>query len=214
MSHSSANTHPRNLSPCFSLSFPSLFPFFSLILSQLYRCLMLSPCCRERTEHLSSSGGWWWWWGVASPMLCSAAEHSLLWAGRTPVDWGSNLGPRPGSRLPQLPSLHHQIWATSMWASSRQLFFFFFFFFRVLVWSFVFSRGGGVGGGGGGGGERGGGQARQQAAFFFFFFFFFLVSNLLFVLASVLSMSREGCWGGNRGVKHAGIRDTSRASVA
>ncbi|KAJ4939346.1 hypothetical protein JOQ06_028795 [Pogonophryne albipinna] len=50
---------------------------------------------------------------------------------------------------------------------------------------------------------------QQQAAFSFL-----LVSNLLFVLASVLSMSREGCWGGNRGEKHAAIRDTSRASVA
>lgn len=38
-------------------------------------------------------------------MLCSAVEHSFLWAGRTPDDWGPNLGPRPGIRLLQLPPL-------------------------------------------------------------------------------------------------------------
>lgn len=36
-------------------------------------------------------------------MLCTAIEHSLLQTGSTPADWGSNLGPGPGSRLPQLP---------------------------------------------------------------------------------------------------------------
>lgn len=65
---------------------------------------MLSPCCREPTEHLSSSGGMACvGWGGARPTLCSAAEHSFLWAGRTPVDWGSNFGPGPGSRPPQPP---------------------------------------------------------------------------------------------------------------
>lgn len=56
MSLSPANIHLRNVSARF-LSFPSIFLFFSL-LSQLYRCLMFCPRCRERTVHLSSSGGW------------------------------------------------------------------------------------------------------------------------------------------------------------
>lgn len=83
---------------------------------------MLSPCCRERTEHPSSSGGMvvMLAGGVRAPMLCSAVEHSLLRAGMTPADWGSDLGPGPGSRLPAR-SFHQQIWATSMWASSSRM---------------------------------------------------------------------------------------------
>lgn len=101
ISHSSPNTHLCNL----SFLFLSFHPFISLILTQLYGCLMLSPCCRERTEHPSSSGGMAVMvaGGSRAPMLCSAVEHSLLRAGMTPADWGSDLGPGPGSRLPQLP---------------------------------------------------------------------------------------------------------------
>lgn len=90
-------------------------------------------------------------------MVGGREPHALL-CSRTlvPLGWkdASRLGIKPWTSARQqastAPSLHHhQIWATSMWASSRQL--------------------------------------------------FLLVSNLLFVLASMLSMSREGCWGGNRG---------------
>lgn len=100
---------------------PSFFPLFSLILSQLYRCLMLSPCCRERTEHLSSSGGCGDGGGCEPhALLCSRALVPLGWKD------ASRLGIKPWPSARQqastAPSLHHQIWATSMWASSRQLF--------------------------------------------------------------------------------------------
>lgn len=100
ISHSSPNTHLCDR----SFLFLSFHPFISLILSQLLGCLMRSPCCRERTEHPSSSGGMVvGGGGCRAPMLCSAVEHSLLRAGMTPADWGSDLGPGPGSRLLQLP---------------------------------------------------------------------------------------------------------------
>lgn len=121
ISHSSPNTHLCNLSFLF-LSFHS---FISLILSQLYGCLMLSPCCRERTEHPSSSGG-------MAVMVCVCgggvqSPHALLCC-RTlaPPGWNDarRLGIRPWpwsrQRASTAPSFHQQIWATSMWASSRR----------------------------------------------------------------------------------------------
>lgn len=72
ISHSSPNTHLRNL-PSLFLSFHPFPPFISLILSQLYGCLMLSPCCRERTEHPSSSGGM-----VVMLAGGGASPHALL----------------------------------------------------------------------------------------------------------------------------------------
>lgn len=153
-------THTHTICLPASLSLSILSPLFSLILSQLYRCLMLSPCCRERTEHLSSLG---WGGGVRAPhfALQQNARSSGLEGRQSTGDQTLALGPAAGfhSSLPSPPDLGH---------------------FHV---------------------------GQQQAVFL-------LVSNLLFVLASVLSMSREGCWGGNKGEKHAGIRDTSRASVA
>lgn len=158
-SYSSVNTHPHNLSPFLSHTFPFFFTIFSLILSQLYRCLMLSPCCREPTEHLSSSGGWWWWWGVWTPRFALQQNtHSSGLEGRQSTgDQTLARGPASGfhSSLASPADLGH-----------------------IHV-------------------------GQQQAALL-------LVSNLLFVLANVLSMSREGCWGGNGGKEHAG----TRASVA
>lgn len=107
----------------FSPAFHPFPPLFSLILSQLYRCLMLSPCCRERTEHLSFSGGGGGDGGGREPraLLCSRTLVPLGWKD------ASRLGIKPWTSARQqastAPSLHHhQIWATSMWASSRQLF--------------------------------------------------------------------------------------------
>lgn len=116
---------------------------------------MLSPCCRERTEHLSSSGR-----GVGGggcephDLLCCRTLVPLGWKGASQL--GIKPWPSARQQASTAPSLHQQIWATSMWASSRQLLFCF-----VVFWGFL------------------------------------LVSNLLFVLACMLLMRREGCWGGN-----------------
>ena len=67
--------------------------------------------------------------GGASPTLCSVEEHSFLWAGRTPVDWGSNLGPRPGSRLPQFPPFTSRSGPLPCGPAAAGGFFSFFFFF-------------------------------------------------------------------------------------
>lgn len=136
------HTHTVCLSASLSL-FSILFPpSFSLILSQLYRCLMLSPCCRERTEHLSSSGGMvaMGGGGLRAPRfsLQLNTRSSGLEGRQSTGDQTLALGPAAGfhSSLPSPPDLGH-----------------------IHV-------------------------GQQQAAFL-------LVSNLLFVLASVLLMSRE-----------------------
>lgn len=135
----------------FSPAFHPFPPLFSLILSQLYRCLMLSPCCRERTEHLSFSGGGDGGDGGGARAPRFALQQNTRSSGlegrQSTGDQTLDLGPAAGfhnSLPPPPPDLGH---------------------FHV---------------------------GQQQAAFL-------LVSNLLFVLASMLSMSREGCWGGNRG---------------
>ena len=126
-------THTPTVCPLplsLSLFCPLSPPVFSLILSQLYRCLMLSPCCRERTEHLSSSGGM----VVRVGGVGGCEPHAFL-CSRTlvPLGWkdASRLGIKPWPSARQqastAPSLHHQIWATSMWAGSRLASFFCFF---------------------------------------------------------------------------------------
>lgn len=85
---------------------------------------MLSPCCRERTEHPSSSGG-------MVVMLAGgggASPHALLCCRTlTPPGWNdaSRLGIRPWpwsrQQASTARSFHQQIWATSMWASSSRM---------------------------------------------------------------------------------------------
>lgn len=131
-----------------------LFLLFALILIQLYRCLILSPCCRETTVHLSSSEGWWWWWWWEVQAPCS---RTLI-----PLDW------KDASRLGD------QTLAPGLAAG-----------FHITLTSPADLGHIHVG--------------QQQAALL-------LVSNLLFVLVSVLTMSRKRCWEENRGKKHAGTR--------
>lgn len=118
--------HTPTQSVALFLSFPPFFSlFFSLIFSQLYRCLMFSPCCRERTEHLSSSGGM-----VMMVVGEEGAEpHALLrsWT-LIPLGWkdarrlGTKPWPSARHQASTAPSPYHQIWAVSMWASWRHLF--------------------------------------------------------------------------------------------
>lgn len=127
--------------------FPSVSPLFSLILSQLYRCLRLSPCCREGTEHPSSSGGeeWWWWWGVQAPRfaLLKNTRSSGLEGRQSTGDQTLALGPAAGfhSSLPSPADLGH--FHVGQQQAAFSLFFFFLggvliFFFCLRVSNLLF----------------------------------------------------------------------------